>query len=853
MNDHYRQQLAERARLGIPPLPLTPEEVAEITARLKAGHATPADGEENLAELLFDRVPAGVDPAAKVKCDFLAEVVDGKAPSSPITPEAAVEMLGHMQGGYNMAVLLKCLAKPELSAVAATALGRCILAGDAVEKVDELRRAGNAEAEKTLRSWAAAEWFTGAPALPDTVNLVVYRVKGEVNTDDLSPAKQAPTRPDIPLHALSLGENRFPDGRETLAKMRSEAASTGFRPVFVADTLGTGSSRKSATNSLVWYLGQDIPHQPNKREGGVVIAERIAPIFYNSFEDAGGVPLRGVDVSGLETGKRIVLKLDAAAGKGRVLNESGNELSVFSFPPALADEYRAGGRINVIIGRKLSARAAELLGVPAPGVFVSIPSPAAKAGQRYTLAQKTVGKACGKEGVLPGESCEPAMSTVGSQDTTGPMTRDELNNLACLKFSAPMVMQSFCHTAAYPTDRDKKMQATLPGFMQDRGGVALRPGDGIVHSWLNRLLLPDRVGTGGDSHTRYPLGISFAAGSGLVALAAAMGFMPIEMPESVLVAFSGKLPEGVTLRDVVNAIPLMAMEKGLVDRPGQGNKNVFNGRIMEMEGLSGLTAEEAFELACASAERSAAACTVAMDADRVTDYLKSNVALIESMLADGYASAHALASRKAEMEAWLASPSLLRRDDGAEFAARVDIDLAAIREPVIACPNNPDLVSWLSERAGEKVDEVFIGSCMSNIGHFRAAAKIFSGPGAHLGVRRLWITTPTRMDHDRLAQEGILQCFEKLGARIELPGCSLCMGNQARVDDDAVVFSTSTRNFDNRMGAGAKVYLGSGILAAVTARLGRLPTPDEYFGIFREEIGPHMAEISKPMYFHTGG
>ena len=849
MNKEYRAQAAERAELGIPPLPLSAEETAQIVGWLSEGRTTPPDGEENLLELLAGRVPAGVAPAAKVKSGFLAKVAEGNVSIKELPPVKAVELLGTMQGGYNIKPLLGLLANPELADAAVQALSGCVLAGDAVEDAARLYKAGNAAAGGLLESWAAAEWFTRSEALPAKICLIVYKVDGEVNTDDLSPAKQAPTRPDIPLHALSLGESRFPGGRETMAALRLEAAKSGAAPVFVADTLGTGSSRKSATNSLVWVLGRDIPHIPNKRQGGVVIASRIAPIFYNSFEDAGGLPIR-TDVAALKNGMHITLELNPESGTGRITDDSGNELSAFTLPAALADEWRAGGRINLIIGRKLSAAAARALGKAPAAVFKTSPIPQPKAGQGYTLAQKLVGRACGKAGVLPGEDCEPVMSTVGSQDTTGPMTRDELDNLACLKFSAPMVMQSFCHTAAYPTDRDRVMQKTLPKYIQERGGVALKPGDGIIHSWLNRLLLPDRVGTGGDSHTRFPLGISFAAGSGLVALAAAMGFMPVEMPESVLVEFSGSLPTGVTLRDVVNAVPLLAMEQGLVDRPGQGNKNVFNGRIMEMEGLPGLTVEEAFELACATAERSAAASTVALDVGQVAEYLRSNVKLIESLLADGYQDADALSSRKAEMEEWLAKPELMRRDDNAEFAAVVPIDLAAVREPVIACPNNPDLVSWLSERAGEKVDEVFIGSCMSNIGHFRAAARLFTGPKARLCVKRLWITTPTRMDHDRLSSEGVLQCFEKFGARLEIPGCSLCMGNQARVDDGAVVFSTSTRNFDNRMGKGAQVYLGSGILAAVVARIGRIPTPDEYFALYREEILPHLAEIAKPLYLH---
>ncbi len=700
-----------------------------------------------------------------------------------------------------------------------------------------------------MEAWAKAEWFVNSPKLPARIPLRIYKVDGEINTDDLSPAKQASTRPDIPLHALSMGETRFPGGLAAIAAMREEAAKDGYTPCFVADTLGTGSSRKSATNSLVWHLGNDIPHIPNKRRGGVVIADRIAPIFYNSFEDAGGLPIQA-DVKNLQPGMKVILEIDPAHGSGRLLSEDEKEITSFSFSKMLADEWRAGGRLNLIIGRRFAARAAAKLGIPETTVFAEQEQPKAKSGQGYTLAQKMVGAACGKDGVLPGENIEPAMSTVGSQDTTGPMTRDELKDLACLKFTAPMVMQSFCHTAAYPNDRDKKMQATLPGFIQERGGVALKPGDGIVHSWLNRLLVPDKVGTGGDSHTRFPLGISFAAGSGLVALAAAMGFMPLEMPESILVSFAGKLPVGITLRDVVNAIPVMAMEKGLLDMPGKGTKNIFNGRVMEMEGIGGLTVEQAFELACATAERSAAASTIALSEDKVVEYIKSNVALIKTLIRDGYQDVKALEKRKADLEKWLENPSLMKRDDNAEFAAKLDIDLGSIKEPVIACPNNPDIVAWLSERAGEKIDEVFIGSCMSNIVQFRAAAKIFSGPDARLRVKRLWITTPTRMDHDKLAQEGILQCFEKFGARIEIPGCSLCMGNQARVDDNAVVFSTSTRNFNNRMGAGAQVYLGSAILAAVTARLGKLPTPEEYLDIYQRFVLPVEEEIASPLYFH---
>ncbi len=850
MDMDFKKMVEERADLGIPPLPLDATHTRRVCDLLNSPEVA-AETKDTLAWILANRVPPGVNPAAKEKCEFLIDKLLGNAPHAPLNGNEVIYLLEHMKGGYSIAALIVCLGHEAIAAGAADALANCILIDDeAFESINSLRIGGNPHAARVMEKWAGATWFTDATAMPTTHKLIVYRVNGEVNTDDLSPAKDASTRSDIPLHALSMGESRFPGGREEMEKMRAAAKLTGYWPVFVADTLGTGSSRKSATNSLVWVLGRDMTGIPNVRVGGIVMANRIAPIFYNSFEDAGGLPLM-LDVSSLKTDQHIVLRLDPATGKGSVLSKDNQAvISEFTFPRALADEYRAGGRLNLIIGRRLSAKAAAALGREPADVFVPETAPEAKPDQGYTLAQKLVGRACGKDGILPGTYCEPLMTTVGSQDTTGPMTRDELNNLACLRFAAPMVMQSFCHTAAYPNDRDKEMHATMPAFMQERGGVALKPGDGIIHSWLNRLLLPDTVGTGGDSHTRFPLGISFPAGSGLVALAAAQGFIPLEMPESVQVAFTGSLREGITLRDVVNAIPLAAIRDGQMDRPGDGNKNVFNGRIVEMEGLSGLTVEEAFELTNATAERSAAATTITIDLDQVVEYIKSNVKLIETMLADGYQDATALQARKQAMEKWLENPTLLRRDDNADFAATVTVDLDAVTEPVIACPNSPDLVALLSERAGEAVDEVFLGSCMSNIGHFRAAARVFSGPDAHLGVKRLWIVAPTRMDHDRLAQEGVIGCFEKLGARIEVPGCSLCMGNQARVEDDAVVFSTSTRNFDNRMGKGAKVYLGSGILAAVIAKLGKIPTVDEYMAVYREAILPHLGEIGKTMYFH---
>lgn len=853
MNSEYRARKNEREKMGLPPLPLTAGEVKQIGDWLAEGRSTPPDGEENLVELLADRTPVGVDPAAKVKSAILADVIAGKIRAPGLSPELAVTLLGSMQGGYNIRPLVECLERPTFAPAAVHALSDCILAGDAVEAVARMYRDGNKYAGAILAAWADAVWFTRAPVLPEQFRFTVYKVDGEVNTDDLSPARQAVNRPDIPLHASFLGVTRFPGGRDEMERLRREAGANGaWRPVFVADTLGTGSSRKSAVNSLIWLLGDDIPHVPNKRRGGVVIAQRLAPIFQGNFGDSGGLAV-AADVSALQTGRRITLETGVARGEGRILDDKGGLLARFVITPAQADAWRAGGRINLIIGRKLSAKAAAFLDRKPADVFAAVAAPASASGRGYTLAQKLVGRACGTEGVRPGEYCEPAMSTVGSQDTTGPMTRDELSALACLKFSADLVMQSFCHTAAYPTDQDRNMQKTLPDFFRDRGGVALSPGDGIIHSWLNRLLLPNRVGTGGDSHTRFPLGISFPAGSGLVALAAAQGFMPLDMPESALVTFTGSLPEGITLRDVVNAIPLFAMRAGLLDRPGEGNRNAFNGRILEMEGIPGLSVEEAFELTCATAERSAAAATITLEQEQMAAYIGANVELIASLLAAGYRDAGTLANRKAEMEAWLARPELVQRDADADFAARLTIDLGDIREPIVACPNNPDLAVWLSEAAGQKIDEVFIGSCMSTIGHFRAAARILAAAPDGLGVKRLWIAPPTRMDREQLAREGALAAFEKIGARLEIPGCSLCMGNQARVEDKAIVFSTSTRNFDNRLGAGARVFLGSGILAAIVARLGRIPAKEEYFGIYRETVLPHLAEIARPLVHSSTG
>lgn len=837
MNEAYRKHVTERDEQGLPPLPLTEELVKEVLEGLDCG----AGGEDTLA-LLSDRVAPGVDPAARIKANWLAAVARGEGASPLVDRREAVRLLGTMLGGYNVPFLVELLDDVELAPVAATALKQTLLVLENFDTVAGKATRGNRFAMQVLESWAEGEWFTARPALPETISVAVFKVDGEINTDDLSPAQDAPTRPDIPLHALSMGKNRFPGGLETIAQLRRD----GHQVAFVGQTVGTGSSRKSATNSLIWHIGEDIPYVPNKRRGGIVIGEQIAPIFFNTFEDSGGLPLRVDSVEDLQTGD--VITIDTAGGEIRSADDT--VLARFELSPlTLADEYRAGGRVPLLIGRKLTEQAQRAIDAEPKQIFVESACPEPKEGQGYSLAQKMVGRACGKTGVLPGETCMPRIATVGSQDTTGPMTRDELVELACLSFQAPMTMQSFCHTAAYPTDRDKNTHATLPDFFSQRGGVALRPGDGIVHSWLNRLLVPDTVGTGGDSHTRFPLGVSFPAGSGLVAFAAALGTMPLDMPESVLVKFEGSLPAGITLRDVVNAIPLKAIEMGLQSPYGEGSENVFNSRILEMEGLPDVSVEQAFELSCAAAERSAAAATIALSNETVSTYLRSNVTLMKNMIAEGYQAPDALRSRVKEVEAWLASPALLERDGDAAFASTIVMDLSDIGEPALACPNNPDNVAWLSEHAGTAVDEVFIGSCMTNIAHFRAAAKIFSGPDCEIGVKRLWLTPPTRMDREQLSREGIMQLFDKLGARTEMPGCSLCMGNQARVDDNAVVFSTSTRNFNDRMGQGAQVFLGSAELAAIVAKLGEIPSVDTYFEMVAERITPHQDEIYRYLSF----
>jgi aconitate hydratase 2/2-methylisocitrate dehydratase len=829
MIEAYLKHVDERAALGVPPLPLTPEQTREVCDLLQ----DPPDAhQELLLGLLVDRVPPGVDPAAKVKADFLSEIARGATSSPLIDKRRAVELLGTMLGGYNVPPLIELLKHAELAEAAADALSTTLFVFDAFDDVVKLSKDGVAAAERVIRSWAEAEWFTRRPAIAEEIKVTVFKVDGEINTDDFSPAKHAPTRPDIPLHALAMGESRFAGGNDTIRELRER----GLPVAFVGDVVGTGSSRKSACNSLIWHIGAEIPHIPNKRAGGFVLGGVIAPIFFNTAEDSGALPLQ-CDVTSLNTGDTVTIRpLD-----GEIRDESGKTISRFDIKPVtLLDEYRAGGRVPLIIGKQLTERAHQALGMGETDLFATAPV-IRKEGVGFSLAQKMVGTACGLDGVHPGSACLPKMTTVGSQDTTGPMTRDEIKELACLKFQADLFMQSFCHTAAYPREIDVKMHQTLPGFMTERGGIALKPGDGVIHSWLNRMILPDTVGTGGDSHTRFPIGISFPAGSGLVAFAGALGMMPLEMPESVRVQLNGALQPGITLRDVVNAIPYFAIQKGLLTVEKRNKKNVFNGRVLEIEGLPELSVEQAFELTDATAERSAAAGTIALSPETVSTFLKSNIALLRSLVADGYLDATTINRRIEAMQAWLQNPSLLVRDDNAEYAATIEIELGSLTEPILACPNDPDDVKLLSEVAGTAIDEVFIGSCMTNIGHFRAAARILDGAGTTKA--KLWVTPPTRMDRDQLVEEGVLAIFESTGSRIEIPGCSLCMGNQARVDDNAVVFSTSTRNFDNRMGDGAQVYLGSAELAAVCALLGKIPTPSEYRKVFDEKIAGHEDEI----------
>jgi len=821
----YRKHVAERAAQNIPPQPLKAEQVAALLELLKNPPAAEAD---YLVDLISNRVPPGVDEAAYVKAGFLSALAKGEAQSPLIDKLTAVKLLGNMHGGYNIETLVALLPDQQLGAAAAAELKHTLLVFEAFHDVAELANSGNANAMAVLQSWAAGEWFTHQPEVPASIKVSVFKVTGETNTDDLSPAPDAWSRPDIPLHALAMykmtRDGLEPQEHGVTGPMKQIQAlrARGLPIAFVGDVVGTGSSRKSATNSVLWYFGNDIEGVPNKKNGGICIGGVVAPIFYNTMEDAGALVFEA-PVEKLSMGDTIEIR----PYDGKILSESGELLSEFQLKSeVLLDEVRAGGRINLIIGRGLTTRAREALHLPASTLFRQ-PQQPADSGKGFTLAQKMVGKACGIAGIRPGTYCEPRMTTVGSQDTTGPMTRDELKDLACLGFSADLTMQSFCHTAAYPKPVDIETQHTLPDFIMTRGGVSLRPGDGIIHSWLNRMLLPDTVGTGGDSHTRFPMGISFPAGSGLVAFAAATGVMPLDMPESVLVRFKGVMQPGITLRDLVHAIPYYAIKQGLLTVEKKGKKNIFSGRILEIEGLSDLTVEQAFELSDASAERSAAGCTIALEEDTVAEYLRSNIVLLRSMIAEGYGDRRTLERRARKMEDWLANPTLMKADPDAEYATVIEIDLADIREPIVCAPNDPDDARLLSAVAGDKVDEVFIGSCMTNIGHFRAAGKLLQ---QHKGTisTRMWIVPPTRMDEHQLMQEGYYNTFGAAGARTEMPGCSLCMGNQARVAANATVLSTSTRNFPNRLGDGANVYLTSAELASVGAILGRLPTPAEY-------------------------
>ena len=826
MLENYRQHVAERAALGIPALPLTAQQTAELIELIKN---PPAGEEDFLLELFVHRVPAGVDDAAMVKASYLAAVSLGKESNPLFDKVRATELLGTMLGGFNIAPLIELLDQDELAPVAAEALKHTLLMFDAFHDVKEKADQGNHYAKEILQSWADAEWFTSRPEVPESLTLTVFKVTGETNTDDLSPAPDAWSRPDIPLHALAMLKNPRPGiepdepGKIGPIKLLESLKEKGHTIAYVGDVVGTGSSRKSATNSVLWFTGEDIPFVPNKRFGGVCLGGKIAPIFYNTMEDAGALPIE-LDVSQMNMGD--VIELRPYEGKALKDGEVIAEFKVKS--DVLFDEVRAGGRIPLIVGRGLTTRARDALGLGPTDLF-RLPVAPQESDKGFTLAQKMVGRACGLpegKGVRPGTYCEPLMTTVGSQDTTGPMTRDELKDLACLGFSSDLVMQSFCHTAAYPKPVDVKTHHELPDFISTRGGVSLRPGDGIIHSWLNRMLLPDTVGTGGDSHTRFPIGISFPAGSGLVAFAAATGVMPLDMPESVLVRFKGEMQPGVTLRDLVNAIPLYAIKQGLLTVETAGKVNIFSGRILEIEGLPNLKIEQAFELSDASAERSAAACTVRLNKEPIIEYLNSNITLLKWMIANGYEDERTISRRIKGMEEWLADPQLLEPDADAEYAAVIEIDLADIHEPIVACPNDPDDVKTLSEVSGTPIDEVFIGSCMTNIGHFRAASKLLEGKQDI--PTRLWVAPPTKMDQAQLTEEGHYGVLGVAGARMEMPGCSLCMGNQARVREGATVMSTSTRNFPNRLGKDANVFLGSAELAAICSRLGRIPTKEEY-------------------------
>ncbi|UVL37777.1 bifunctional aconitate hydratase 2/2-methylisocitrate dehydratase [Pseudomonas sp. B21-040] len=846
MLETYVQQLQARAEQGLPPLALNAEQTAGLIELLKN---PPAGEEAFLVDLITHRVPPGVDEAAYVKAGFLSALAKGEAKSPLIDKKRAVELLGTMQGGYNIVTLVNLLDDAELAPVAAEELKHTLLMFDAFHDVAERAKNGNVHAKGVLQSWADGEWFKNRPTLADKISLRVFKVTGETNTDDLSPAPDAWSRPDIPLHALAMlkmaRDGIVPDAQGVTGPMKQieEMRGQGFPIAYVGDVVGTGSSRKSATNSVLWFFGDDVPYVPNKRAGGFCFGSKIAPIFYNTMEDAGALPIE-FDVSNMHMGDVIDLYPHA----GKVCKHGTDEvLTTFEMKtPVLLDEVRAGGRIPLIIGRGLTDKARAELGLPAFDLF-KLPEAPAESTKGYTLAQKMVGKACGVAGVRPGTYCEPKMTTVGSQDTTGPMTRDELKDLACLGFSTDLVMQSFCHTAAYPKPVDVTTHHTLPDFMRNRGGVSLKPGDGIIHSWLNRMLLPDTVGTGGDSHTRFPIGISFPAGSGLIAFAAATGVMPLDMPESVLVRFKGKMQPGITLRDLVHSIPYYAIKAGLLTVEKKGKINAFSGRILEIEGLDNLTVEQAFELSDASAERSAAGCTIKLPEKAITEYLTSNITLLRWMIGEGYGDARTLERRAQAMEAWLAKPELLQADKDAEYAEVLEIDLAQITQPILCAPNDPDDARLLSSAEGQKIDEVFIGSCMTNIGHFRAAGKLLEQVNGALPTR-LWLSPPTKMDAHQLTEEGYYGIYDKAGARMEMPGCSLCMGNQARVEPNSTVVSTSTRNFPNRLGDGANVYLASAELASVASILGRLPTVEEYME-YAGKIDSMAADVYRYLSF----
>ncbi|MEH6627931.1 MAG: bifunctional aconitate hydratase 2/2-methylisocitrate dehydratase [Motiliproteus sp.] len=847
MLEAYRKHVEERAAEGVPAKPLDADQTAALVELLKN---PPAGEEEFILDLLTNRVPAGVDQAAYVKAGFLAAVSKGEATSPLINKVKAVELLGTMLGGYNIAPMVDALDHDALAATAVKALSHTLLVFDAFHDVKEKADAGNASAKQIIESWANAEWFTSKPELEEKITVTVFKVTGETNTDDLSPAPDAFTRPDIPLHANAMlkmeRDGIVPQQNGVIGPLAQieEVKAKGHPVAYVGDVVGTGSSRKSATNSVLWFFGDDIPNVPNKRAGGYCFGDKIAPIFFNTMEDAGALPIE-MDTSKMNMGDVV----DVYPYEGVAKNaDTGAVLCEFGLKtPVLLDEVRAGGRIPLIIGRGLTEKAREALGMDPTDLFRT-PIQPADTGKGYSLAQKMVGKACGVDGIRPGTYCEPKMTTVGSQDTTGPMTRDELKDLACLGFSADLTMQSFCHTAAYPKPVDVNTHHTLPDFIMNRGGVSLRPGDGVIHSWLNRMLLPDTVGTGGDSHTRFPIGISFPAGSGLVAFAAATGVMPLDMPESVLVRFKGdKLQPGITLRDLVNAIPYYAIKQGLLTVAKAGKKNIFSGRILEIEGLPDLKVEQAFELSDSAAERSAAACSIKLNADPIKEYLNSNITMLKWMIAEGYGDPRTIERRITGMEQWLANPELMTGDADADYAAVIEIDLNDVKEPILACPNDPDDVKLLSDVSGEKIDEVFIGSCMTNIGHFRAAGKLLEAAGTALPTR-MWIAPPTKMDAAQLTLEGYYNIFGTAGARMEMPGCSLCMGNQARVAEKSTVVSTSTRNFPNRLGTGANVYLSSAELAAVAALTGKLPTVAEYME-YVAKLDPMAEDVYRYLNF----